>query len=139
MTEEFDFRTLAPQMSFDLGPFRTTVERTVHPVEAYAIRLEHDGKILTYSGDSGTCEPLVRLAKDSDLFLCEASFLDPHNAPEVHLSGREAAEHASRAGAGRLVITHVPPWHSSALTMAEAAPHFDGTLDLAQPGAVFTI
>ncbi len=139
MTEEFDFRSLAPQLSFELGPFRATVERTVHPVEAYAIRLEHDGKVLTYSGDSGACEPLVRLAKDSDLFLCEASFLDPHDAPEVHLSGREAAQHATRAGAGRLVITHVPPWHSSDLTMAEAAPHFDGPLDLATPGATFTV
>jgi hypothetical protein len=37
------------------------------------------------------------------------------------------------------VITHVPPWHSADLTLAEARPHFDGPLDLATPGAVFTL
>ncbi|MGQ0843999.1 MAG: MBL fold metallo-hydrolase [Sporichthyaceae bacterium] len=138
MLGEFDFRTLAPASSFELGPFKVSVDRTVHPIEAYGIRLEHDGKVFTYSGDSGICEPLVRLAKDSDLFLCEASFYDGHDAPEVHLSGGEAAEHANRAGAARLLITHVPPWHDPAITLAEAQI-FDGPVDLAAPGVGYTI
>ena len=139
MGEEFDFRSLAPESSFEIGPFRAYVDRTVHPIEAFAIRLEHNGRVLTYSGDSGICDPLVRLAKDSDLFLCEASFVEGRDdAPEVHLTGREAAEHATRAGVGHLVLTHIPPWNDPAVTLAEATP-FDGPVELARPGATYTI
>ena len=86
--------------AFELGPFRITTDLLVHPIDAYGLRIEQAGKVLTYSGDTGICDGLVRLAKDSDLFLCEASFHDGRDdAPEIHLNGREAAEHAARAGA----------------------------------------
>lgn len=137
----FDFRPLVSEFSFEIGPFRVAVDRTVHPVETYGIRLEHDGRVLTYSGDSGICDSLVRLASGADLFLCEASWIDGRDhAPEVHLSGREAAEHAARAGAGRLVLTHIPPWNDPAVTEAEAlAVPFDGAVEVARPGATYTI
>lgn len=141
MGDEFDFRPLASESSFEIGPFRVAVDRTVHPVEAYGIRLEHDGRVLTYSGDSGICDSLVGLAEDADLFLCEASWIDGRDhAPEVHLSGREAAEHAARAGARRLVLTHIPPWNDPAVTEAEAgAVAFDGPVEVARPGATFIL
>lgn len=40
MSEVFDFHTLKSG-SFDIGPFSIRTERVAHPVEAYAIRLEH--------------------------------------------------------------------------------------------------
>jgi len=139
MTEQFDFRTLSPQAGFELGPFRLRVDRTVHPIEAYAIRVEHAGRTLVYSGDSGVCEPLVKLAEGADLFLCEASFHDGRDfAPDVHLTGRQAAEHAKRAGVPRLLLTHIPPWNDPARTLSEAAD-FEGRVDLACPGATYEI
>jgi ribonuclease BN (tRNA processing enzyme) len=139
MTQAFDFRALTPGATFELGPLRVTVDRTVHPIEAYAIRLEHGGRTLTYSGDSGPCEDLIRLARGTDLFLCEASFHEGRDdAPEVHMNGREAAEHAEKAEVERLVLTHIPPWNDPARTMAEAAG-FPGRLDLARPGATYDI
>jgi ribonuclease BN (tRNA processing enzyme) len=139
MTEQFDFRTLSPQATFELGPLRLRVDRTVHPIESYAIRVEHGGKSLVYSGDSGVCEGLVRLAEDCDVFLCEASFHEGRDfAPDVHLTGRQAAEHAKRARVARLLLTHIPPWNDPARTLAEAAD-FEGRLDLACPGATYEI
>src|ERR1051326_4880799 len=76
----YDFRTLAPD-TFDLGPFRVTVERVNHPIETYGVRLEHDGRVLTYSADTGVCDALTRLAHGADLFLCEASYLDGADNP----------------------------------------------------------
>ena len=82
-----------------------------HPVEAYGIRVEHGGRSLTYSGDTGACAALDELAADTDLFLCEAAFTHgKENIPDLHLNGREAGESAARAGARRLVLTHIPPW-----------------------------
>ncbi|HEY2832841.1 MAG TPA: MBL fold metallo-hydrolase [Sporichthyaceae bacterium] len=139
MTEVFDFRALSAGAIFEIGPLRVTVDRTVHPVEAYAMRIEHDGKVFTYSGDSGVCEDLVKLARSSDLFLCEASFHEGRDlAPDIHLTGKEAAEHAERADVPRLLLTHIPPWNDPARTLAEAAD-FPGHVDLACPGATYDI
>lgn len=139
MTGQFDFRTLTPGATFEVGPFRVSVDRTVHPIEAYAMRIEHGGKVFTYSGDSGICEPLVKLARNSDLFLCEASFHEGRDAaPEVHLTGKEAADHAERADVRRLLLTHIPPWNDPARTLAEAAD-FPGPVELAGPGATYEI
>jgi ribonuclease BN (tRNA processing enzyme) len=139
MTGPFDFRVLNAGATFDVGPLRVTVDRTVHPIEAYGMRIEHEGKVFTYSGDSGLCENLVKLARNADLFLCEASFQEGRDdAPEVHLTGKQAAEHAERADTHRLLITHIPPWNDPAITLAEAID-FPGRVDLACPGATYDI
>lgn len=44
-----------------------------HAIIAYAYRIEENGKYLCYSGDTAPSENLIRLAKNCDLLLCEAS------------------------------------------------------------------
>ena len=80
------------------------------------MRIEHGGRVLAYSADTAPCDALIRLAQDADLFLCEASYLDGEdNPPDLHLTGREAGEAATKAGVGRLVLTHlVTAWGSEA-------------------------
>ncbi|MGI5352626.1 MBL fold metallo-hydrolase [Streptomyces sp. CA-250714] len=142
MSEVFSFRTLAAGGSFDAGPFRVRTELVDHPVEAYAFRVEHkeSGRVLTYSGDTGPCPQLELAARDADLFLCEASFTDgKEQIPGLHLNGREAGEVAARAGAARLVLTHVPPWTDPQINLRDAKAVFAGPVELARPGAVYEI
>jgi ribonuclease BN (tRNA processing enzyme) len=74
------------------------------------------------------------------VLLAEAAFLQsPNNPPAIHLTGRDAAEAGTAAGAGRLILTHIPPWHDPDDVLAEARPHFDGPVELARPGAQWTI
>jgi len=139
MRETFDFHELAPG-SRDIGPFSVRTARVNHPVDAFGLRLEHNGSTLTYSGDTAACEQLVDLASDTDLFLCEASFHDHHDNPkDVHLTGREAGEHAERARARRLVLTHLVPWNDDETTLREAHTAYSGPVELARPGAVYRI
>ena len=140
MSETFDFRTLR-RGPYEIGPFRVTTALMPHPVEAYAFRIEHAGRTLVYSGDTGASETLVELARDADLFLCEASFVDGPGLPsELHLTAREAAEHAARAEVGRLVLTHLVPWNDAAVSLSEAkAGGYGGPIDLAQVGARYTL
>jgi ribonuclease BN (tRNA processing enzyme) len=139
MNEEFDF-TLYPDEAFTVGPFTVTARRVAHPVTAYGLRITADGRTLAYSGDTGTCDALVDTARDADFFLCEASFLEGcDNPPDLHLTGAEAGMMATKAGARRLVLTHVPPWHDSAIMLAEASETFDGPLELAVPGVTYQI
>ncbi|MPZ60963.1 MAG: MBL fold metallo-hydrolase [Propionibacteriales bacterium] len=139
MTTEFDFRSY-PDGRFSLGPFSIRRTRVRHPVPAYAVRIEAGGSSLVYSGDTGACGSLVRLAAGCDLFLCEGSFVESaDNPPDLHMTGKEAAEHASRAGVGRLVLTHIPPTVDQMEVLADAKPAYAGPLDVARPGATYTL
>ena len=139
MREAFDFRTLRPGR-FELGPFTLRVDRVNHPVETFATRVEHDGRSVTYSADTGESDGLVRLAAGTDLLLCEASFLDGRDVvPNLHLNGRQAGEHAARAGAGRLVLTHIPPWTDAERNLADGCGAFTGPVELARPGTAYDL
>ncbi|MBA8951285.1 MBL fold metallo-hydrolase [Actinomadura namibiensis] len=139
MTNTFDFREL--ERTFELGPFRITTSLMPHPVEAFAFRVEHDGRVLAYSGDTGPADELVKVARGADLFLCEASFLEgPGNPPDLHLTAREAGEHAARADVGRLVLTHLVPWNDADRSLTEAkGSGYDGPIDRAHVGAVYDL
>jgi ribonuclease BN (tRNA processing enzyme) len=134
----FDFRELEPG-SFGIGPFRLTADHMNHPVETFGFRLEHGGRSLAYSADTGETDALVRLARDADLLLCEASLVEPGPGepalPEgLHLTGRQAAQYAARAGAGQLVLTHLAPWNDAGRTLDEADRAFSGPMSLAASG-----
>jgi ribonuclease BN (tRNA processing enzyme) len=140
MNEEFDFRSYGEE-DVQLGPFTVTAVPVAHPVTAYSLRINCQGRVLVYSGDTGVCDGAVLAARGADLFLCEASFLEGEdNPPDLHLTGAEAARIAARAGARRLVITHVPPWHDkqAVLTDARTVP-YDGPVELATSGAVYEV
>ena len=132
----FEFHDLQTGTT-EIGPFRITADHMNHPVETFGFRVEHAGWRLAYSADTGESEALIRLAAGADLMLCEASFLEgPDYKPNLHLSGRQAAEHATLAGAGQLVLTHLVPWNDRERTLAEASPAYRGPLALATGGLV---
>src|SRR4029450_8670626 len=90
---------------------RVTPRRMLHyDLLAFGFRVSANGKSLAYSGDSGPNLELADLARDADLFLCEATLDAPH--PEGGTRGHLAAEEADAAfrasGAKRLLITHRP-------------------------------
>ena len=127
--------------TLDIGPFAITVDRVNHPVETYAVRVEHDGRVLTYSADTSPCEALYRLAQGANLFLCEAAYDEgADNPPDLHMTGREAGEIATKAGVGRLVLTHfVVAWMSEANAVESATSAYDGPIDVARAGARYEI
>ncbi len=139
MTETFAFHTVTPGV-FEIGPLRFTAGHVNHPVESFAYRIEAGGTSLVYSGDTATSDTLVELARDTDLLLCEASFQEGRDTyPGVHLNGREAGEHAERAGTRRLVLTHIPPWTDAERNLADARKTYTGTTELARPGATYQL
>ncbi|SDO51866.1 Ribonuclease BN, tRNA processing enzyme [Klenkia soli] len=125
--------------SWELGPFRVETARTAHPVECYAFRLTAGGRSLVYTGDTGVCPAVVELARGADLLLAEAAHPDvPGLPPDLHLTGREAGEHARDAGVGRLLLTHVPSWVDPQAQLADARAVFPAT-ELVGPLAVYEV
>ena len=87
--------------------------------------------------DTGPCAGLYDVARDADLFLAEASFhTRVENPPNLHLTGVDCGEAATRARARRLMLTHVPPWHDRQEALAEARSAYDGPVELARSGDV---
>ena len=145
ITDAFSFATITPGV-MEIGPLRITAARMNHPVETYGFRLEHAGRSLAYSADTGPTEALVELARDADVLLCEASFAAPADAaaaaalPDgLHLTGRQAGQHAARADVGQLVLTHLVPWNDKDSTLDDAGQAFSGPLTLAAPGLGFVL
>jgi ribonuclease BN (tRNA processing enzyme) len=138
MTGEFDFHDLAAG-EHSIGPFLVTAARVNHPVEAYGLRVEAGDRVVAYSGDTGESDALIELARDADVALIEASCLESQPSPNVHLTARQAAEHARVARARVLVLTHLVAWNDPQLTLAEASSAFDGDLMLASSGLTIDV
>jgi ribonuclease BN (tRNA processing enzyme) len=125
--------------SFELGPFAVTTARTAHPIECYAIRLEAGGRSLVYTADTGPSPDVVELARGADVLLAEAAHPERPGLPEgLHLTGREAGEHAAAAGVARLLLTHVPAWVDPDEQLAAARTAFPSA-ELVRPGAGYDL
>lgn len=139
MGAEFGFSEYDDQ-PIVIGPFTITPVPVKHPVPAFALRVEADGRVLAYSGDTGPCSGLDEVARGAHLLLAEAAFVaGGDNPPDLHLTGRDCGEVATLAEVQRLVLTHVPAWHDPATARAEAAAAYAGSLDLARPGDTFEV
>jgi ribonuclease BN (tRNA processing enzyme) len=140
MTEEFDF--IDHGAPVELGPLRVEAIEVVHPVPAYALKVTAGGRTIVYSGDTGPCPALDDAATDADLLLAEASFRTADagaNPPDLHMTGADCGRTATKAGVGRLVLTHIPPWHDPAVAEEEARAEWSGPLDLARAGAMYEL
>ncbi len=94
---------------FTTAGFEVTAWRVPHyTLEAYGFTVASESKLLAYSGDTGPGDALVALARDADLFICEATLREGEGDPRGHLSLAEAVAAFDASGAGRLLVTHRP-------------------------------
>jgi len=137
----FDVRHWVDNETIAMGTLSVVPRLVCHPTESYGMRFtDPSGATFVYSGDTGYCDALVELARDADVFLCEASYLDGEdNPPDIHLTGRQAAEYATRAGADRLLLTHLVPWGDEDRTLSEAHSGFDSDISVARSLAVHDV
>lgn len=141
LDSEFDFRTVTSKRTFTVGPFTITPHRVNHPVEAFGFRVEADGKVLSYTGDTDSTPALLPLMQDADLVLADAAFCEQRDTVrDIHLTGRRAAEAALAAGGvKRLMLTHIPAWNDREECRREAADVWPGAVELADPEGVYEL
>jgi len=123
--------TLVRGVTFD-------VCRTPHTDESLAFMVATPDGRLVYTGDTGPSEGLADWAKGCDLLLAECSLPDAM-AVDLHLTPRQVGELAQRAGAKRLVLTHLyPPVEAVDLT-GEIAAVYGGPVTVARDGERFAL
>ncbi|MCW2770204.1 MAG: fold metallo-hydrolase [Aeromicrobium sp.] len=140
MREQFDFQPWQDGGTVQLGPFTVTSVRVNHPVPAFAMRIATADRTLAYSGDTGPTEALLDLVAGADVFLCEASFVESGtNPPNLHLTGAEAGDYATRGGVGRLLVTHIPTWTDRAEVETDVKTAWDGPYELVTAGSTYDV
>jgi ribonuclease BN (tRNA processing enzyme) len=132
----FDFRALADGHTVRHGDLLLTSRAVAHDVEAYGLRVESGGRVLAYSGDTGPCDALTELARDADVFLCEADIDEHRDGEQVHLTPEDAGRAARAARVRELLVTHVGPTLSPETATARAAAVFGGTTSTAREGQI---
>jgi len=126
----FDVSEYEPRRPFTAAGLEVTAFPVVHyDIDAYGFRVQGE-RLLAYSGDTGPCDELAELARNADLFVCEATLerADLDGPERGHLSEDEAATAAAGAGARRLLLTHRP--HERAVTGSAELAYDDLELEI---------
>jgi ribonuclease BN (tRNA processing enzyme) len=123
--EKFDVIDIESYKFYGIGDIKIYFMEVKHPVLTYATRIEYDGKVIVYSGDTMYDERLINFALDADLFICDAAFSDEEYWPAApHASAKQAATMASLANVKRLVLTHFSPLANKMIILSEAKSIF---------------
>jgi ribonuclease BN (tRNA processing enzyme) len=102
----------------------------------YSFRLEHAGRALVYSGDSGPDEGLARLARGADVLIHMCHYISGTqlNEPFAHscMGHLELAKMAEAAAVKTLVLTHITEQFDRPgmreRVVAEMSRHYSGNI-----------
>ncbi len=95
--------------------------RMEHPVEAYGLSIEHEGRKLAYTADTIPCANLTPLLQDADLALMDAGSIERLRRPKMmHMTASECATIAKSCQVKKLLLTHLLPLIDPGEVLAEA-------------------
>lgn len=137
----FDFQPVWTGDRVTIGALEVGFTEMDHSVPTVGSRWEAGNRTLFFTGDTGADGDWMELARGVDVMLSEASYqgASEDKSYSHHLTAGEAGEIAREVGAGRLVLTHIPPYLDPARSLHEAELAFDRPVTLATPGAHFTV
>jgi len=138
----FDLREYDPSEELSVGSLRLRFCEVPHFVQTCAIELSstNGGGRFVYGADSAPNEKLIEFADGADLLMVEGTLPRPEReGPRGHLTPAEAGEHAKRAGAQRLVLTHISDELDESGARSEAESGFGGPVQVAREGAVYEV
>lgn len=138
LDDAYRLREFAAGDTFDIGPFKVVTRLLPHFVPNAGLRLTAGGRTIAYTGDTGPSPEIAVLARDADVLLAEASF--PEAVPErfagMLSTARQAGQDAARAGAGRLLLTHLWPGTPPAAAVSAASMGFAGPVEVVGAGTI---
>lgn len=134
--EAFDIREYAVDDRISIGPLTVSFREVPHYIQTFAIGVTGGtGGRITYGADCRPNEALVEFATGTDLLIAEATLPRPERTGiRGHLTPSEAGEHASAAGAKRLLVTHISDELDPGWALSEASSKFSGAAEIATEG-----
>jgi ribonuclease BN (tRNA processing enzyme) len=139
----FDVHEYDIAQTLELGTLRARFQPVPHyvPCNAIELRSTTGGGRFTFGADHGPTDALTEFAANTDLLVLEASlpFPIPDDDSRGHLTALEAGEHAAACEAKRLVLTHITDELDYERALADAARSYHGPIEIAEPGAIYTV
>ncbi len=136
----FDVREYAPASELEVGPLRVRFHEVPHFIRTHAVQVRGAGGTFTYGADCAPNDEIVAFAEATDLLMLEAAIQQPeHVGMRGHLTPAEAGAHGRRAGARRLVLSHISADVDLGLAHAQAEEAFGGAVEIASEGAVYEV
>ena len=141
LADAYTLHEFTPGASLDIGPFAAATRLLPHFLPNAGLRLTGDGTVITYTGDSGPSPDIAPLARGADLLVAEATYVDgvPGDSERYMSSARLAGQHATRAGAGQLMLTHLQPGTDHQAARAAASASYGGAVSVAVAGLALTV
>jgi ribonuclease BN (tRNA processing enzyme) len=138
----FELEEFEPDSRPRVGSLSLRFALVPHYVDAFAIEVTSsngDGR-LTYGSDHRPADEIVAFARDTDLLLIEATLPRPERSGiRGHLTAEEAGEHGRRAGARRVILTHLSDELDPDQMVADGSRGFGAPVELAREGAVYEV
>ena len=108
----FTFPLTVTELPFGKSLDNIQTCRTDHSIPTLAFKIQSGGQSICYTADTTYSPKVVELARDVDLLVHEATFLEDQ-APIAELTRHSTARMAGRSGkeanARRLALFHIPP------------------------------
>jgi ribonuclease BN (tRNA processing enzyme) len=137
----FAIEEYEPSSCPEVGELRLRFAEVPHFTETFAVEISNaGGSRFTFSADCRPGEEIVEFARDTDLLMIEATLPRPERTGvRGHLTPQEAGDHARRAGAKRVVITHISDELDEVWARKQASEAFGAPVDVAAGGASYGI
>ncbi|MBN8867897.1 MAG: MBL fold metallo-hydrolase [Solirubrobacterales bacterium] len=130
-TQEYD-----PHGAIEIGDLRIRFCEVPHYVTTFAMEVTGPGGgRITYGADCCPNDALVGFAEGTDLLIAEATLPRPERTGvRGHLTAGEAGEHAEKAGAKRLMLTHISDELDPETAAGQAGSTYGGPIQVAREG-----
>jgi len=136
----FDLREYDPAEVLHAGPLTVRFQPVPHFTATHAIDVAGGRARFTFGADGAPSEALSGFASGTDLLLVEATLPEPEaDGPRGHMTAAEAGEQGRRAGARRLVLTHLSDELDAVHAEEEAERAFGGPVEIAREGAIYEL
>ena len=106
---ELPFKVIVHELSEGVHfiPFDVECRFLLHASKCLGFRFKLEEKIITYCTDTAYCKNILKLAKDTDLFITECSYASGQKTKKwPHLNPKDAASIARRSGVKKLALMH---------------------------------
>jgi len=135
--EEYD-----PASTVEVGTLRARFMEVPHFTTTYAIDFTSTSGAgrFTYSADCRPGDALVEIARDTDLLLVEATLPRPERTGKRgHMTPAEAGDHARRAGARRVVLTHISDELDADWAREQGSAAYGAQVEIAREGETYEV
>lgn len=140
--EAFRIEEYDTESPVEIGSLKASFAEVPHFILTHAVNLTsaRGGGRFTFGADCRPCDELVETARDTDLLLVEATLPRPERAGiRGHLTPEEAGEHAKRAGARRVVLTHISDELDADWARERGSAGFGAEVEVARAGESYEI